>query len=133
MDKLQSLAEYLGVVDPAPSSVASSFSSTTIDVLVDVTDPVKFCQKIVESREFRQYVVNGITLGDIAPAIMGRILDHAWGKPVERVEVRDTTHRLEDLTAEQLEARAMRLAEMARSVRLAPLSVEDDVGRKTIH
>jgi len=80
---MKSLAEHLGAIDPRPEKdqLKSDF-----DALIDITDPKDFCQKIVASREFRQYVMSGIVLGDLPPAVVTRIIDHAWGKPPERVE-----------------------------------------------
>ena len=78
--KLQSLAEYLGTA-PGPAE--------TTDVepqLVDVNDPKAFALAVINSRDFRQYIVNQLTLGDLPPAILVRLMDYAWGKPVERVE-----------------------------------------------
>lgn len=124
---MKSLAEHLGAVDPRPET-----EQVVEDVaaLADVSDPAEFCKLIVKSREFRQYLMNGITLGDLPSAVVCRVMDHAWGKPIERVEVDDKASRLENATPEQLEARALRLVEMARSIRLAPLTDDDT---KTIH
>lgn len=80
---MKTLAEHLGVVDPRP---VEKQSKDDFDTLIDVTDPVDFCKRVVASREFRQYVLSGIVLGDLPPAVMTRIIDHAWGKPAERVE-----------------------------------------------
>src|SRR5438477_7196033 len=78
-----SLADTLGVPDPRPETMRPA---TDFDTLLDVSDPKVFCQKVLETREFRQYIMNGIALGDLPPAIMCRIIDHVWGKPPERVE-----------------------------------------------
>jgi len=130
MEKFQSLADYLGVTDPRPEDLRAKSearpSEPTPAQILDERDPTAFCKKILDSREFRQYIMNGIVLGDIPPAVMCRVIDHAWGKPVERVEVRDTTNELEAVTPEQLESRALRLAEMARSIRLAPMPKEKE-------
>jgi hypothetical protein len=83
VEKFQSLADFLGVQDPRPDEGAALPDA---EALVDVSDPKEFCEKVLESREFRQYIMNGITLGDLPPAVMCRIIDHAWGKPVDRVE-----------------------------------------------
>lgn len=82
---MESLADLLGVPDPRPAedvpAAEPSFSGA-----VDIVDPVKFCQRIVGSREFRQYIMNGVVLGDLPSAIGGRLIDHAWGKAPERIE-----------------------------------------------
>jgi hypothetical protein len=112
---MKSLAEHLGAVDPRPEHKRPQ---DDFDALIDVTEPVKFCKGIVESREFRQYILSGIVLGDLPPAIMTRIIDHAWGKPVEQLHVTSTV-AVEELTPSQLEERAARLSEMARFLRRA--------------
>lgn len=80
---MQSLADFLDVPDPRPEDKRPD---TDYETLLDVTDPKVFCQKLLETREFRQYLMNGIVLGDLPPAVMCRVIDHAWGKPVERIE-----------------------------------------------
>lgn len=83
MEKQQTLADILGVQDQRPEDVRPA---TDFEELVDISDPTIFCQRILQTREFRQYIMNGIVLGDLPPAIVGRIMDHALGKPPERIE-----------------------------------------------
>lgn len=85
MEKFQSLADYLGL-EPLGDQQLETRTEPTVERLLDVTDPKAFCAGILESREFRQYIVHGITLGDLPPAVMCRIIDHAWGKPPDRIE-----------------------------------------------
>lgn len=112
---MQSLADFLGVQDgqepvrqePGPR-------------LEDISDPKEFAEAVLNSREFRNYIVNGLILGNVAgfASILIRIMDLAgWQKPPERVEVKDVTDQLEDFTAEQCEERATRLLEVARRLR----------------
>ena len=89
---MKSLAEELGVIDPRPEEKRPT---DDFDALIDVTEPKEFCARVVASREFRQYILSGIVLGDLPPAVMTRIIDHAWGKPVDRVE---HTGRVETVT-----------------------------------
>lgn len=115
---MESLADFLDVPDPRPEQSPSRERDWSS--LADIAEPEQFCRAIVRTREFRQYLMNGIVLGDIPQSLMLRILDLAgWQKPPERIEVRDTTAAAEDLTPEQLEARAARLSEMARFLRRA--------------
>lgn len=85
MDKQQSLADFLGATDPRTPEQLSEPEPSITDVL-DVEDPVEFCKKILGSRQFRQYILNGIVLGDLPSTIVARLMDHGWGKPPERVE-----------------------------------------------
>lgn len=88
MKQTHSLADLLDVPDPRTDAQSATDvkTSPTVDSLLDITDPTEFCQKILETREFRQYILNGIVLGDLPAAIVTRVIDHAWGKPPERVE-----------------------------------------------
>jgi hypothetical protein len=45
-----------------------------------------FAEAILNSFEFRQYIISGLAAGDLAPAVLTRLMDHGWGKPPERVE-----------------------------------------------
>jgi len=78
-DKPQSLAEYLGLVPEAPEEGPR---------LIDITDPKEFGKAVMESREFRQYIVSGLTLGNLPgfTSILGRLIDHVMGKAPDRVE-----------------------------------------------
>lgn len=79
---MESLADFLGVADPTNKDEQPAPSES----LVEITDPSEFCRRVLNSREFRQYVLNGIVLGDIPPAVLCRVIDHAWGKPAETVK-----------------------------------------------
>lgn len=76
-----------------------------------------FSEAVLHSEEFRLYVIEGLTERNLPSAVVLRLMDHGWGKPVEHVEVKDVTDSLKDVTVEQLEERAMHLAEMARRIR----------------
>lgn len=109
----QSLAEYLGIVDPRPENLRPNPSA------VVKLSAKQFCEGIVESSEFRTYILNGITLGDLPPQILLRIMDMAWGKPVERVAFKDETERLEDLTPEGVQDHLLRVQRMLHLVQAA--------------
>jgi len=79
----QSLAELLNVEDPRP---VEDRPTNDFDSLVDLKGR-EFCEAFLQTREFRQYLMNGLALGDISPAILGRIMDQVWGKAPDRVEL----------------------------------------------
>ena len=56
--------------------------------LVDITDCHEFAKAVLESRDFRQYIVDGLKRHTIPATLVLRLMDYAdgWGKPVERVE-----------------------------------------------
>lgn len=99
--QVQTLAEFLGTA-PVPAGELPPEPS-----LVNIAGDVKaFAEAVLNSHEFRQYIVHGLTLGNIPSAILSRIMDAAgWpaaqpkrievsgkdGKPIETIaEVRRT-------------------------------------------
>lgn len=78
-DEPKSLAELLGLAQPEPPAEPS---------LVDITDAKAFGKAVMESREFRQYIVDGLRLGNLPgfSSILGRFMDHVLGKAPDRVE-----------------------------------------------
>jgi hypothetical protein len=78
VEKLQTLADFFGTskVDPGPDVIQ----------LEDITDSKAFALAVLNSKEFREYIINGLTLGELPSAIICRLMDHGWGKPVEHVE-----------------------------------------------
>lgn len=110
---MQSLADFLGArpTGPEPEGEAAprkSLSSMSARAI---------CRAILSSDEYRKSLLDRITLGELAPAVECRLWDYGYGKPVDRVEVKDTTQRFAQLSAEELEARALHLAQLARQVR----------------
>jgi len=88
--KEASLADALAVVDPRTAeqqTQADKYTEPTLDGAVDISDPTKFCERVLASREFRQYIVSGIVLGEIPPGVLTRIMDQAgWRRATDRVE-----------------------------------------------
>ena len=123
---METLSEFLGV-SLAPDAPAP-------DRLEDIADAKAFGNAVLQSREFRLYILSGLALGDLPgfTSVLLFLLGHAVGKPVERVEVKDTTTPPEELTAEQLEERSMRLAEMARYMRRAE-EFDEPVATDSVH
>ena len=81
MDRFISLAEALGTVPPRNDEPRNAQPC-----LEDITDSKQFALAVLNSPEFRRYIVNGITIGDLPTPIVVRLMDYAWGKPVDRVE-----------------------------------------------
>lgn len=76
---METLAHYLGVEPQQP--VAEPFS------LEDITDAKQFAEALLNSREFRSYIINSLALGSIPSAVLIRVMDLAgWTKPPERIE-----------------------------------------------
>lgn len=81
---MQSLAEFLGLDSPAPGREEPSAAR-----LEDIADPKAFALAVLNSREFRQYIVSGLALGNLPgfTSILGRLMDVAgWPKASSRIE-----------------------------------------------
>ncbi len=74
---MESLADFLGTREPQADSGPR---------LEDITDSKAFALAVLSSSEFRSYIVNSLTLGSLPAAVITRMMDYAWGKPVDRVE-----------------------------------------------
>lgn len=89
MERTKTLADTLGIeADPRIAQINAEKEKfdTTMSQLDPQLSIPEFCQQIVATPEFRRYLLHGLVMGDLPAAITCRILDHAWGKPVERVE-----------------------------------------------
>lgn len=69
-----------------PSPTNSPEQSTPLDSLVALTGP-QFAEAILSSPEFRRFIIVGLTLGTLPSAVICRLMDYGWGKPVEHVEL----------------------------------------------
>ena len=76
MSKIQTLADFLGTDHPpsAPTELPQ----------LSVKD---FCKGVLESYEYRQSILQRVTLGTLPPAVELRMYDYAYGKPVEKHEL----------------------------------------------
>lgn len=105
----KSLADVLGVQDPqAPDNVvqvsAKNFRMTAR----------AFCKEILDSRQYRESLLRRIITDSLPPAVEQLLYYYANGKPVERVEVKETTTDFSSLSPAQIEARLLHLAQIAR-------------------
>lgn len=80
-------------VDNIPSEVKReeipfTEEMTSVERLTDITDCREFAKAVLESQEFREYIVYGLRRRDIPATLILRLMDYAegWGKPPERVE-----------------------------------------------
>jgi len=92
---MKSLAEHLGVMptdgEASPTNGEASPAEAapqTETRLEDITDSKTFALAVLNSSEFRRYIVSGLVLGNLPgfAGILMRMMDYAWGKPVDRVE-----------------------------------------------
>lgn len=80
-EPFKSLAESLGL--------APAFEPSETEKLVDISDGKAFATAVLDSRDFRQYVVDALKLGNVPgfSGILTRLMDHAWGKAPDKVEI----------------------------------------------
>lgn len=107
---MKSLADVLGLNTP---SSATTEASTTPRKLTAKA----FSKAILESADYAASIQRRILADTLPPAVEVKLYEYAYGKPVDKVEVRDKTNPLEELTMEQLETRAMKLAALVAKLR----------------
>lgn len=107
---MESLADFLGIRDirnpDASKPPEVSFRS--------VKD---FCRGVLRSQEYRESVMRRILFDELPPQIEVLFFAYAEGKPIDRIEVKDTTDDIDEMNAEQCEQEAMRLLELARQLK----------------
>ena len=123
---MKSLAEILGTDTPASSSPTSDTAPKKLTVK-------SLAKGILESVEYRRSVARRVADGTLPPAVECKLYEYAYGKPVDKVEINDKRNNLEDLSTEQLEARAMELAALARKLRGEESGATDDVAPGSVH
>lgn len=107
----QSLAEFLGVLDPGKPPEEQN-----------PVPPPKMTAKqlsrgILQSQTYRESILRRVLLDTLPPAVEIRFHDYAHGKPIERVELEDKTVRLDDAPSEKLEARLLKLLDRTRQLK----------------
>ena len=97
MEKFQSLADILGVTaadqalpsEPSlqDSAVLAEIPSVPTEALIlEQMTGQEFCEAVVNSLEFRRYIVYGLRMLNLPPAVVLRIMNQAWGKVPDRIE-----------------------------------------------
>ena len=76
---METLADYLGMI-PVPACQAEGYER------FEGLSGRAFAQAILDSQEFRAYIVNALVLGELPAAVVTRLMDYAWGKPPDRLE-----------------------------------------------
>jgi hypothetical protein len=109
-------------------------SATRVDWSKKSYTAKEFADLVVNSREFRQYIFYGISTRDLPQSVLCRILDHAWGKPVERMEVTDKTNPFEGLSVTALKDRLARLQSLVHELESTrQLETDDDDSSAVTH
>jgi uncharacterized small protein (DUF1192 family) len=112
MAEAKSLAEFLGVADPMhpEKPIVGDPPSPNLNVR-------KFCRAILNSHQYRESLLRRVLMDALPESIERMIWDRAHGKVVDRVEVKNTSNALETMSVDELEQRALVLAETARRMR----------------
>ena len=76
-----------------------------------------FSKGILNSEEYRASIRRRVITDTLPPAVECKLYEYAYGKPVDSVEVKTSSDTLSELTVEQLEAKALALALLARKLR----------------
>lgn len=120
-ERFISIAEELGEPAPAAPPSAQQQIEEAINAAVAVLRKCKsrkeFCQKFLATPLYIRSLLQRAALGDLAPAVETLFYHYADGKPVDKVEFKDTTNPIDSFTAEQCEERAKKLLELARQLR----------------
>lgn len=84
----------------------------------------EFAQRFVNDPEYRESLRRRVANDTLAPAVEVQLQHYAWGKPIDRVEISDTTEKkdLTALTDAELAAEAQSLAREALAVAKDPSS-----------
>lgn len=94
--KPKSLADFLGIDPPAPPAPAPDYENMSGQ---------EFAKQIIRSFEFRSYLKSGLYDGNLPAAVVTKLMDHAWGKPADKLEFEDKTKALEALSPAELDQR----------------------------
>lgn len=110
---METLADFLGATDrfPDPAITPREPKFTT------KTSAKEVFRAFLASAEYRQSLIDRVRLGTLPPALEVLMHHYAYGKPVEKVEVKDKTENLEELSVEEIEQRILHLVEVTRELR----------------
>ena len=126
MEKFQSLADILGVQDPsAPDLPVRPAPSAKLTAKA-------FAKDLLNTPQYRESLMRRIVMDTLPAAVETLLYYYAHGKPTERVEVKDKSERVEDLTPEMVAEKLARVQRMLLLVRAAARS-EDQATEGSVH
>lgn len=109
----RNLAEMLGIQDPRLDP--NHQPQPEVPVVGDL-DAKAFARMVINSTQYRESIMRRILFDELPPAVETKLMDYAWGRPTERVEITDNRNRFEDMSSEQLEQHALYLASLLRQI-----------------
>lgn len=107
------------------------------DAYEDPKSVAEFAKSVLNSKSYRASLARRIVTDTLPVQVELRLYDYAHGKPVERMEVKDTTVAVSEMSYEQLEERALQLAARAHELRMngdgVNRSSDEDAPPTTLH
>lgn len=88
------------------SQIPPKLTNTRQLSIIHKNEAKNFALEVVRSDEYRASIWRRIKTDTLAPAVEVRLLEYAYGKPVERVEVTNLGENLSQLSTAELVARA---------------------------
>jgi hypothetical protein len=100
----RNLAEALGIDNPDPKAAKPDAAAEVPDL-----GARQFARTVLNSNQYRESVLRRILMNELPPAVETKLMDYAWGRPVERIEVEDKTTSYEEWSTDRLMARIQKL------------------------
>ena len=113
----RNLAEALGIKNPLVEEAKAKGRPEPDPVPVGELNGRDLARYVLNSTQYRESILRRILFDELPPAVETKLMDYAWGRPTERVEINDNRSNLENLTTEELEQKALVLATLARQLR----------------
>lgn len=111
MAAARNLAEALGIKNPAAEGPQPD------PLPVGELNARDLARYVLNSTQYRESLLRRILFDELPPAIEAKLMDYAWGRPTERLEINDSRNSLENLTTDQLEQKALFLATLVRQLK----------------
>lgn len=122
MSNSKTLADALGLETPQEPAVKN-----------EKVTAKSLSKAILSSQEYRDSLRRRIMADTLPPAVECRLYDYAFGKPVDKVEIKDTSDPLSDMTLPQLQARARKLLQLTQSIAGDPVPQPEAIDGEIVH
>lgn len=103
---------------PIKEHHAPSIAPPTEETLeFDESSAKSFAQAVLTSQNYRASIARRIQYDELPAAVEVKLWEYAYGKVVDKVEVTNTTPRLEDMSLEELERNARLYLDVIKTAR----------------
>lgn len=96
----RSLAESFGIKNPKLGDEQPE------PIQVEDLTSQQFARSVLNSTEYRDSLLQRILFNELPPAVEIRLMEYAWGKPMERVQIEHTGNPYDGMTLAQIAERA---------------------------